>query len=163
MTLAYIQTRRMAIRDGLNALYTPLYDELLDALDQTGQLYWCPTTGLRDLKEQALLYAQGRTAPGAIVTNAPAGESAHDWGCATDFAYFDPSFSGQDFWNKADWDLYRDVVNEISGLTWGGTFQNFPDRPHNELKISVSWADVGRYFQLNGEELTLNYIRTLVR
>jgi len=36
--------------------------------------------GLRTWAEQDALYAQGRTAPGKIVTNAKAGQSYHNYG-----------------------------------------------------------------------------------
>jgi peptidoglycan L-alanyl-D-glutamate endopeptidase CwlK len=38
------------------------------------------TQGLRSMAEQDQLFAQGRTAPGKIVTNARAGESYHNFG-----------------------------------------------------------------------------------
>ena len=46
-------------------------------------------TGTRTYKEQDALYAQGRTAPGLKVTNAPAGYSWHNFGVAWDFVDFD--------------------------------------------------------------------------
>src|SRR6202021_3611073 len=41
--------------------------------------------GMRTFAESDALYAQGRTEPGPIVTNAPAGESFHNYGLAVDF------------------------------------------------------------------------------
>lgn len=40
--------------------------------------------GLRSYAQQAALYAQGRTAPGNIVTDSPAGHSWHEFGLAVD-------------------------------------------------------------------------------
>lgn len=45
---------------------------------------WKVTSGVRDSAQQAALYAQGRTAPGPVVTDAPAGTSAHEYGLAID-------------------------------------------------------------------------------
>jgi len=42
--------------------------------------------GLRTIEEQNSLYAQGRTKPGKIVTNAKGGQSYHNYGMAIDFA-----------------------------------------------------------------------------
>lgn len=42
---------------------------------------------LRDHKRQAELYAQGRTAPGPIVTNAAPGTSWHNFGFAVDVVF----------------------------------------------------------------------------
>lgn len=42
------------------------------------------TEGYRSGARQDQLYAQGRTRPGEIVTNAKAGQSAHNYGLAVD-------------------------------------------------------------------------------
>lgn len=63
------------------------------------------TCTYRSPSEQADLYAQGRTKPGKIVTNAQPGESAHNYGLALDFVPLingKPDWSGKgDVWNKA--------------------------------------------------------------
>jgi len=43
------------------------------------------TSTYRDAESQDALYAQGRTKPGKIVTNAKAGQSFHNWRVAFDF------------------------------------------------------------------------------
>lgn len=55
----------------------------------------------RSLTEQAALYAQGRTTPGRIVTNAQPGQSAHNYGCAIDVV---PIVNG-----KPVWDFHPDI------------------------------------------------------
>lgn len=94
--------------------------------------------GLRTIKEQDLLYAQGRTLPGKIVTNAKGGHSMHNWGLALDFCLLHKdgtvSFSlieDLDKDNKADW---MEVVEEFkkAGWIWGGDFKSFKDTPHFE-------------------------------
>ena len=45
--------------------------------------------GTRTYREQAELYAQGRTKPGSKVTNAQPGYSWHNFGMAWDFVVFD--------------------------------------------------------------------------
>jgi len=44
-------------------------------------------SGLRTYEEQDALYAQGRTAPGPKVTNAPGGHSNHNFGLAFDMVF----------------------------------------------------------------------------
>jgi peptidoglycan L-alanyl-D-glutamate endopeptidase CwlK len=48
------------------------------------------TSGRRTMAEQAKLYAQGRTTHGAIVTKAPPGSSAHNFGYAVDLCPLNP-------------------------------------------------------------------------
>ena len=60
------------------------------------------TSTLRDVEAQNALYAQGRTAPGKIVTNARGGDSWHNWGCAIDFV---PMLNGKCQWS--DLALFR--------------------------------------------------------
>lgn len=102
------------------------------------------TQGLRTIKEQDLLYAQGRTLPGKIVTNAKGGYSMHNWGLALDFCLLHKdgtvSFSlieDLDKDNKADW---MEVVEEFkkAGWVWGGDFKSFKDTPHFEKTFGNS-------------------------
>ena len=71
----------------------------------------------RSPEEQNGLYAQGRTKPGKIVTNARGGESFHNYGCAFDFV---PLVTGKPAWS--DTNLYRKagVIAESVGLEWAG-------------------------------------------
>src|SRR6266850_5242559 len=54
------------------------------------------TCTLRSLIEQEALYAQGRTTPGRVVTNAKPGQSAHNFGLAIDVV---PIVNGKPDWN----------------------------------------------------------------
>ena len=59
---------------------------------------------LRSMAEQDRLYAIGRTKPGKRVTNAKAGQSAHNFGLALDFVPMvggKPQWSGRTLYNKA--------------------------------------------------------------
>ena len=58
------------------------------------------TQGLRTIEEQNELYAQGRTKPGKIVTNAKGGYSYHNFGLAFDFAILKDD--GSVSWNVDD-------------------------------------------------------------
>lgn len=61
---------------------------------------------LRARSEQAALYAQGRTLPGRVVTNAKPGESAHNYGLALDFV---PLRLGKPDWEPGN-DLYLRAI-----------------------------------------------------
>ncbi len=85
----------------------------------------------RDPAEQARLYAQGRSAPGPIVTNAPAGSSWHEFRRAFDVALLDAG--GKLRWPEDD-ALWRQIgaFGKSIGLLWGGDFTSIKDRPHFE-------------------------------
>ena len=50
------------------------------------------TSGFRSVADQNTLYAQGRTQPGNIVTNARGGRSLHNYGLAVDVADIDYAY-----------------------------------------------------------------------
>ncbi len=85
----------------------------------------------RTKAEQDALYAQGRTTPGSIVTNAKYPLSPHNWGLAFDIYRND----GKGAYNDADgWFSRCGEVGKSLGLFWGGDFKSFRDKPHFELK-----------------------------
>jgi hypothetical protein len=94
------------------------------------------TTGYRSPAEQERLYAQGRTAPGAIVTHAPPGRSRHQHGTAIDVV---PLTDGQPDWNSPHWSRLGELGESV-GLRWGGRFTRLKDRPHFELPTSPTAA-----------------------
>jgi peptidoglycan L-alanyl-D-glutamate endopeptidase CwlK len=96
--------------------------------------------GLRTYQEQAALYAQGRTAPGSIVTNAKPGFSYHNAGLAVDCI---PGVRGSNPW-QPDWtdrvhgqltpDYARMVqVGKSLGLVSGADFASITDDPHFQM------------------------------
>lgn len=76
------------------------------------------TSTYRDNESQDALYAQGRTTPGKIVTNAKAGQSFHNWRCALDVV---PLRNGKPVWDTKDpvWAKVGEL-GEASGLEWSG-------------------------------------------
>ncbi|EXG86233.1 D-alanyl-D-alanine carboxypeptidase,cell wall-binding repeat-containing protein [Clostridium sp. ASBs410] len=86
----------------------------------------------RTVAEQDALYAQGRTTPGNIVTNAPGStySSYHQWGTAFDFFRND----GQGAYNEAGNFFGRVGAIGVSlGLEWGGNWKSPVDKPHFQL------------------------------
>lgn len=88
------------------------------------------TCTLRTSAEQAALWAQGRTAPGPVVTWAKPGQSKHEAGRAFDVV---PLRAGVPVWGTSGQDgaLWRRLgaIGEGVGLTWGGRWSK-PDFPH---------------------------------
>jgi len=91
-------------------------------------------SGLRSYEEQDALYAQGRTAPGSIVTNARGGHSNHNFGIAFDVGVFEGNrYLGDSPKYKAVGVLGMDL-----GLEWGGSWKTIVDQPHFQLR--PGWA-----------------------
>jgi peptidoglycan L-alanyl-D-glutamate endopeptidase CwlK len=116
--------------DGLRPEVRPQVDTFLAACAAAG-VDVLVTCTLRSDAEQTLLYAQGRTAPGHIVTNAKAGQSAHQYGLAIDVV---PMVNGKPDWNGKDpvWAQIGEL-GQAAGLTWlGAPGSTFPEEPHLE-------------------------------
>ena len=99
------------------------------------------TEGFRTVARQDELYAQGRTKPGVIVTNAKGSWmlSQHQWGIAVDFTNSDDPAT------KEKETVYNEKVMKKmaslakkEGLGWGGDWQDFKDTPHLYLKKWVA-------------------------
>ena len=87
------------------------------------------TQTYRSPEQQAALYAQGRTAPGRIVTHAPPGYSWHEFRRAFDVAitHFPGDMTKADLYD-GPWEHVGNL-GESLGLEWGGGWKH-PDRPH---------------------------------
>lgn len=75
------------------------------------------TSTYRDAESQNALYAQGRTTPGKIVTNAKAGQSWHNHRCAIDVV---PIVNGKAVWNDAAMWTKVGAIGKAAGLEWSG-------------------------------------------
>lgn len=78
--------------------------------------------------EQDALFEQGRTTPGAIVTNARAGQSMHQYRCALDLV---PMRAGKPVWDGKDplW-LQIAAIFKDHGFEWGFDWPRFKEMPH---------------------------------
>lgn len=96
------------------------------------------TDGLRTVEQQQALYAQGRTRPGKIVTNADgiikkSNHQAHGdgFGHAMDCCFLDQH--GEPTWREDfPWKAYGEAAKAV-GLKWGGDWNSPHDLPHVEL------------------------------
>lgn len=82
-----------------------IYAEICEALKGRAMCRFAFT--LRTIAEQNKLYAQGRTAPGKVVTNAKGGLSYHNYGLAIDIVLIVDT-NGDGKYDTASWDVKRD-------------------------------------------------------
>lgn len=142
-TLERIQLLHPKLRD--EAL--ELYDEIVASL--TGSAICRFAYTLRTFAEQDALFAQGRTKPGKVVTNAKGGQSYHNYGLAIDIVLIlDKDKNGTfetaswdlrsdfDGDNKADWMEVVQIFKRY-GFEWGGDWK-FVDAPHFQKTFGKS-------------------------
>lgn len=120
-----------------------IYYECLDRLKGRAEPF--VVQALRPFEEQEALYAQGRTKPGNIVTNARPGLSYHQYGLAVDYALIlaDGKTISWDFNKDYDNDNTPDFMEIVQvhseyGWKWGGTFKSIVDKPHFEKAFGYS-------------------------
>lgn len=132
---------------------------------------------LRTVAEQDALYAQGRTTPGNIVTNAKGStySSQHQWGIAIDF-YINMDVDGDgdkknDAFNNST-GLFEQVgaIAKSIGLGWGGDWTSIKDRPHLYLpdwgstatKLRQQYMTPERFMQTWGDgKITVDAIQEI--
>lgn len=116
----------------------PLVERKKNTLIKVMQILGTPiamTNGYRSFEEQERLYAQGRSTPGPIVTNARGGQSYHQYGVAFDVAFL---VNGKLSWdNSLPWQRLG-KWGEFIGLEWGGRWVELIDRPHFQLTKGYS-------------------------
>ena len=96
------------------------------------------TSTYRDYEAQTALYAQGRTKPGKIVTNAKAGYSWHNFKCAFDFV---PIVNGKA--QYADIKTFKRCgeIGKILGLEYAGDWVNFREYAHLQFTGGLTLED----------------------
>lgn len=144
LTLDEVRSKSAARLGGLNAAVLAGANALIQRSYAQG-IPIVITQGVRTMAEQNALYAQGRSKPGSIVTNARGGFSYHNYGLAIDFALLLPDG------RSVSWDMKRDgnqsnvpdwqeVVREAKGLgfEWGGDWTSFKDYPHLQMAFGLT-------------------------
>ena len=96
------------------------------------------TSTYRDDEAQNSLYAQGRTAPGKVVTKVKGGDSFHNWRCAFDFV---PVVNGKAVWDDDHLWEQCGAIGEECGMEGGGDWPRFPDKPHMQNARGRSTAE----------------------
>lgn len=126
-----LNARSLALLQMVNAGLAAKVRQLSEMMELAGHPIQV-IQGLRSWAQQQALYAKGRTAPGSIVTNAPAGHSWHEFGMAVDVC--PESLLTTPGW-EPDSPIWPDLgaKGKSLGLYWGGDFVHNPDRPHFQL------------------------------
>lgn len=146
LTIEQIRSKSAAKLSGLLPCVKAAGEALIDRSFAAG-IPIVITQGLRTIAEQDALYAQGRTKPGSIVTNARGGYSNHNFGVAVDFALlthdgrsvsWDTKLDGNRD-GKADWNEVVALAKAL-GFTWGGDWTTFLDLPHFEMTFGIKTA-----------------------
>lgn len=88
----------------------------------------------RTFSEQAALYNEGRSDPGPIRTNAPPGQSAHNYGLAFDGC---PMVNGKPAFDlplsHTLWQQYGSIARSV-GCEWGGDWKGrMVEGPHVQM------------------------------
>jgi peptidoglycan L-alanyl-D-glutamate endopeptidase CwlK len=129
----------------LNLLYPDFKVRVMRVFSDMKELHgieMMAVEGLRTFEKQAKYYAQGRTEPGAIITNAKPGQSLHHYGVALDACGVGGNW-------KIDWKLYGQCARN-HGLRHGGDWngngiidKNDFDNPHIDLRYGgLDWFDM---------------------
>jgi peptidoglycan LD-endopeptidase CwlK len=121
------------------------------------------TDGFRSIEDQNILYEQGRTTAGSIVTYAKGGESLHNFGLAVDFAIktetgdiiWDMEFDGNGN-GSADWMEVVQGAKEL-GFEWGGDWVRFKDYPHLQIDFGLSLAELQSGERPPEDPMTVDY------
>ena len=142
------QNQIAKLHPSVRAEVTTIVQECDSAL--TGKAKIRITQGFRTFAEQDALYNQGRTKPGKKVTNAKAGQSAHNFGFALDICLIIDNKIAS--WDSAkDWDNDQIVdwyecvkIFAKHGWEWGGNWKTFKDIPHFDKKGFNNWRKLSK-------------------
>lgn len=149
----------MIISRDKNLLYPRFAEQLRDFESRltAAKLPFHLFMGLRTFEDQDELYAQGRTKPGKIVTNARAGDSLHNYGLAVDYVLDGQIEKPGIQWS---WDIRADLnadhrndwlqMAEIAvscGLEAGYFWKRFPDAPHVQNTYGLTLAEIKEIYR----------------
>jgi peptidoglycan L-alanyl-D-glutamate endopeptidase CwlK len=126
--------------DRIQTLHPAIRSRVAQAINRFADrgIYYRVTSAFRSPSEQQSLYAQGRFAPGKVVTNAKPFESFHNYGLAFDFVKMDNKKTPN--WGVSGFTPMADYFKKIPGWTWGGNWSS-PDYPHlqyNPMNLPAS-------------------------
>lgn len=138
LTLEYVKNKSAPKLAGLHSVVRQATERLIERSFARGVPILI-TQGLRTIAEQDELYAQGRTKPGKIVTNARGGYSFHNFGVAIDFCLLQPDGKSVSWTVGKDWMIVVEIAKEL-GFEWGGDWTSFKDYPHFEMSFGLTTA-----------------------
>ena len=144
-----------------------IYKEIVKALKGFAICRFAYT--LRTFAEQDALYAQGRTKPGKIVTNAKGSQSYHCYGLAVDIVLLKDKDKNGSF-ESASWETDVDfdgdgiadwmevvAIFKRYGWEWGGDWR-YLDKPHFQKTFGYSIVDLQKLFNTKKFIANTNYL-----
>lgn len=149
----------MIISRDKSLLYPPFAEQLksFESRLAAAKLPFCLFMGFRTFEDQNELYAQGRTKPGQIVTNARGGDSWHNYGLAADYVLDGQIEKPGTQWS---WDIRSDLnadrrndwlqMAEIAvscGFESGYFWKRFPDAPHVQNRYGLTLAETKEIYR----------------
>lgn len=155
ITLQRIELIHPVLRDEVREIY----DVICERVSKKAAVRFTHT--LRTFKEQAEIYAKGRTAPGKIVSNARPGRSWHNYGMAVDIVLL---VGGGALWDirtdfdgdgRPDWMEAVQVFKEYgweAGIDW-----KFSDPPHFQKTLGNTIDQMHKRF-LSGKVDANGYV-----
>lgn len=144
--------------DDLHPRVRIMAEQLLEQAERAG-IPLRVTFTRRSMETQATLYAQGRSAPGRIVTNARPGYSYHNFGMAIDVVPTEllafPRWGDTPAHRARTDDLWDRVgaIGKRLGFRWGGEFRTIRDRPHFEWSGEFTLAELRAIYARNCDGL----------
>lgn len=102
-------------------------------------------SGTRTYAEQNALYRQGRYGtPGRVVTKARGGYSNHNFGIAWDIGIF---IGREGYLHDGSEYDYAAQSGSSTEIEWGGNWIGFQDKPHYQLKLDITIAQLRAKFE----------------
>ena len=155
ITLQRIELIHPVLRDEVREIY----DVICERVSKKAAVRFTHT--LRTFKEQAEIYAKGRTAPGKIVSNARPGRSWHNYGMAVDIVLL---VGGGALWDiKTDFDGdgrpdWMEAVQVFKEFGWeAGIDWKFSDPPHFQKTLGNTIDQMHKRF-LSGKVDANGYV-----
>ncbi len=116
-----------------------IFKSFIEECESTFNIILRISQGMRTFAEEDVLYAQGRTTPGKIVTNTKGGESYHNYGLAIDLV----EMNSDD--KEVNWKYDMSILLPIAkkhGEEWGGEWVHIKDYPHFQITFGYKWKDL---------------------
>jgi len=122
--------------------------ELIERMRSAGFTAVGVSSTFRDHAMQDHLFAQGRTRPGNIVTNARGGDSWHNWRLAFDIFQ---NIRGQEWNNPRFFETAGKIWEEMGG-EWGGSWTSFRDTPHFQYTFGATLSQMKAGYTISPSE-----------
>ena len=125
----------------LHPKFIPEITSFIDDIEAATGRTFMVVQGLRNFAQQDIIYNEGRTTPGKIISNAKAGQSYHNYGLAVDICPFMVGSTTELDWNF-DFKTIRQTALDHGlecGMDWP---EPETDLDHFENRFSFTWEQL---------------------